>query len=80
MNLAELIKRSYGSADLIFVSHQLEIDYARKSLEAAENENVGYTEFLQKHREFLSSQDCSDEHIEIQISKVQDLTNYFSND
>ncbi|MBZ9729992.1 hypothetical protein LB467_09870 [Salegentibacter sp. JZCK2] len=80
MNLAELIKKSYGSADLIFVSHQLEIDYARKSLEAAENENVGYEEFLEKHKEFLRSQNCSDEHIERQILKVQDLSNYFSND
>lgn len=80
MDLANLIKRSYGDADLIFASHSIEIEHARNSLIAAEKEDVGFKEFLKKHRDFLRSENCSDEHIENQIRRVKNLSNYFRKD
>jgi hypothetical protein len=80
MTLDNLIAASYGSEDCIFAGHELDRQRALKSLTAANNEEVGFAEFLEKHRQYLISRQCSLEHIEEQLQRVQTLDLYFSLD
>jgi hypothetical protein len=80
MALENLIKSSYGSEDCLFAMHPSDIKSALKSLVVAQEEEVGFEEFLEKHRVYLRSKNCSEEHISEQIKRVKKVTNYFDAD
>ena len=77
MTLDNLIKTSYGIEDCLFALHEFDRERALKSLIAAENEEVGFEEFIQKHIDYLKSKNCSEEHIEKQIKRVKKVESYF---
>ena len=77
MPLDNLIATSYGSEDCIFAGHELDRQRALESLTAADDEGVGFAEFLEKHRQYLTNRQCSLEHIEEQLQRVQSLDLYF---
>ncbi len=80
MNLDQLIQHSYGIADLIFAGHELDRQRALQALIVANEEEVGYAEFLEKHRQFLRGRNCTQEHIDEQIKRVKKLSLYFALD
>lgn len=77
MSLDNLIAKSYGSEDYIFAGHELDRQRALESLTAANDEKVDFDEFLKKHRQYLTNRQCSLEHIEEQLRRVQRLDLYF---
>lgn len=77
MTLDNLIRTSYGIEDCLFALHDFDRERALKSLIVAEQEGVGFEEFIEKHREYLKSKNCSKEHIEKQIKKVKKIKSYF---
>lgn len=77
MSLDNLIKSSYGIEDCLFALYEFDRERALKSLIAAEEEGVGFAEFIQKHRDYLTSKNCSSEHIEKQIKRVKKINSYF---
>jgi len=77
MTLDNLIKTSYGIEDCLFALHEFDRERALKSLIAAEKEEVGFEEFIQKHIDYLKSKNCSEEHIEKQIKRVKKIESYF---
>lgn len=78
--LKKLIAGSYGTADLEFAGHDLDIERARKSLSEAAQQNIGYEEYLEIHREYLKGRGANEAHIDEQLEEVQKLSNYFSLD
>jgi hypothetical protein len=80
MPLDNLIAKSYGSVDCIFAGHELDRQRALESLTAANEEGVGFVEFIERHRQYLTNKGCSQEHIEKQLGRVQTLGMYFSLD
>jgi len=80
MPLNNLIASSYGTEDNIFAGHELDRQRALLSLTAADEEGVGFAEFLEKHRQYLTNKKCSLEHIEEQLQRVQRLDLYFGLD
>jgi hypothetical protein len=80
MTLINLIKSSYGIEDRIFAGHELDRERALKALKVAQDEKVGYTEFIEMHRQFLQNENCSEEHINEQLERVNDLELYFKLD
>jgi hypothetical protein len=80
MILDKLIESSYGAEDLIFAGHSYDIERASKSLFVANQENIGFEEFLNRHRKFLESKNCSQNHIEKQLKRVQRIDLYFKFD
>ena len=80
MNLQELIEHSYGSEDCLFAGHEFDRQRALESIVIADQEGIGFKEFIQFHRDYLEKRGCSEEHIKNQIDKVKTLSNYFKND
>lgn len=80
MALDNLIAGSYGSEDCVFGGHDFDRERARKALIAADQEGVGFAEFLERHRQYLAGRGCSEEHIIEQLEGVKNLDNYFSLD
>ena len=77
MSLLNLIKTSYGIEDRIFAGHEYDRQSAMKALNTAQDENVGFEEFIRMHQEFLQNQNCSEEHINRQLNRVKNLELYF---
>ncbi len=77
MSLINLIKSSYGTEDKIFAGHELDRERALESLQVAQDEDVGYAEFIEMHRQFLQNENCSEKHISEQLERVNDLGLYF---
>lgn len=80
MSLKNLIAGSYGIADNMFAGHPLDAGRARQALINAGDAGVGLEEYLNLHREYLRSRGCSDEHIERELGKVQNISYYFDAD
>jgi hypothetical protein len=80
MSLKTLIAGSYGTADNIFAGHPNDCERARQSLVEAGNENIGFTEFLKMHEDYLKAKGCDDAHIKEQLKRVKRLDNYFDYD
>ena len=80
MDLEQLIMYSYGTEDHLFALHSLDIERACQSIMKANEENVGYQEYLMKHRNYLENLNLSNEHIESQLNRVKDITSYFKID
>lgn len=80
MSLQNLIAGSYGTADNKFAGHPNDCERARQSLVEAGNEQVGFEEFVQMHRDYLTTKGCSEAHIEEQLIRVQKLDTYFDYD
>ncbi|MDW9381940.1 hypothetical protein [Chryseobacterium sp. JV558] len=78
--LQNLIKTSYGVVDLIFAGHEYDRKRALEAIKIANREGVGFNDFLDMHRDYLENKNCSYEHIENQILRVQQIGLYFSND
>jgi peptidase E len=79
MDLEQLIINSYGHADHLFAVHPLDIERAYLSIVRANEEHVGFEEYVEKHRNYLQSLQLSPEHIESQLDRVKDITSYFKN-
>ena len=77
MTLDNLIKTSYGIDDCLFALHDFDRERALKSLIVAEEEGVGFGEFIEKHIAYLKSKNCSEEHIKKQIKRVKKIKSYF---
>tara|TARA_R110000744_G_scaffold92118_3_gene178562 strand:+ start:5969 stop:6211 length:243 start_codon:yes stop_codon:yes gene_type:complete len=80
MELKKLIASSYGEADKNFAGHGYDIERAVQSIVQANEEGVGLKKFLQIHKDYLISKNCSSEHIELQLEKVKNIDFYFKND
>lgn len=76
MELQTLIEKSYGEHDAIFALHPKDRERALQSLIVADEQGIGFSEFLEKHRTFLKEFGVSDKHIEEQLARVKDLTSY----
>ncbi len=77
MSLDNLIKGSYGIADNIFAGHAFDAERAAQSLHQANVEGVGFADFIEKHKAYLRSKNCSAAHIAEQIERVKDIERYF---
>ena len=80
MPLNNLIAGSYGDQDGQFAGHDLDIDSAREALMAAKDEGVGFTEYIERHRQYLEGRNFPEPHIQQQLERVKDLKNYFNLD
>jgi hypothetical protein len=80
MALDDLIQGSYGRENNIFAGHSEDRERARQALIQADLENVGYKEFIKKHKEFLRRQGRNKEFITEQIKRVKSLGLYFDGD
>ena len=80
MSWKNKIPRAFGEADYEFAGHPSESEEAVELLRAASKEDVGLNEYLSRIREWLESEDCSDDHINRQIERVKDISNYFNKD
>lgn len=78
--LERLIAGSYGSVDNVFAGHANDAERARASIVEAGKQNVGLSEFLNMHREYMLNKGCSEAHILEQIENVQDISSYFDYD
>jgi hypothetical protein len=80
MTLDNLISHSYGIEDYIFAGHEYDRKRALEALTIANEEGVGFTEFMTRHRQYLQGRGCSEEHIVEQLERVKRIDLYFSND
>ena len=80
MDLHNLIKGSYGAEDGFFGLHHLARERALESLKVANEDSIGFEEFIERHRDYLVSKDYSIEHIEKQLKKVKVIESYFFKD
>lgn len=80
MDLHNLIKGSYGIEDGFFALQDLDRERAFESLKVANEESIGFEEFIERHRDFLVSKDYPIEHIEKQLKKVKVIESYFFKD
>jgi hypothetical protein len=78
--LTKLIHSSYGTADLIFAGHPMDSNQAALAIAEANKEDIGLSEYLKLHKEFLKNKGCSKEHIKEQLEAVMDLASYFKHD
>lgn len=74
------IAGSYGTEDNVFAGHPSDRARAREALKIANAEEIGFDEYVQKHRDYLKGRGCSNEHIEKQIARVTNLESYFDFD
>lgn len=77
MELDNLIENSYGYADGIFAGHELNRQSSLKSLISANEVEIGYQEFLDRHRNYLNGRGFPEEHINNQLLRVSNLSIYF---
>lgn len=77
MALQDLIIGSYGHESFVFVGHELERQSASDSLTAANDENVGFNEFKQRHIQYMVDNGCPQPHIQDQLIRVNTLDLYF---
>ena len=75
-----LIRGSYGSADNKFAGHSLDRKRAAQSITAANDAEIGFEEFVEMHRTYLTQKGCTPAAIEAEIVKVKDVTRYFGTD
>jgi hypothetical protein len=77
MSLENLIAGSYGTADNQFAGNPNDAQRAREALIAAYEEQVGFEEFMQMHRDYLEGRGVPEDYILIELEKVKDITRYF---
>lgn len=80
MSLNNLIAGSYGEADCIFAGHNFDRQRAREALIVANENGIGYSEFIGLHRQYLTDRGCSQEHIDNQIRRIKNIDLYFDAD
>ncbi|WP_025741913.1 hypothetical protein [Aquimarina pacifica] len=80
MKLENLIRLSYGESDHIFSGHSYDTERAAKSLVKCNELGIGKQEFIDMHRAYLNSRNCSEAHITEQIKRVSDINYYFKRD
>lgn len=80
MSWEEQISGCFGSKDKIFAGHPYDIQRAAKLLTQAIEENIGWSEYTSKIKEWLKSEGCSKEHIVNQMEKVKNTKSYFNCD
>ena len=71
---------SYGNANNNFATNDLSRRFALDSLIVADKENIGFTQFIELHKNYLEGEGCSDDEIDLQIEKVKKLNTYFIKD
>lgn len=74
MNWTDQIPGSFGAADLIFASHQLDKERAKKMLIAAIEAEVTMDEITSAVLEYLNRMGCGRAHIEEQIERIKNLS------
>lgn len=81
MKRNENVSKCFGSEDNIFAGHPTEIGFAHKVLEYALNSGVSsWSEFCEPFKTLLKEKGLSAEHVEKQMKRIQDLSNYFEQD
>jgi hypothetical protein len=79
-SLDELIAGSYGRENAIFAGQGNDQASAAAVIVRANDQNLGFEEYLQLHRTYLEKHGCSPEHIAEQLERVKDLKHYFQYD
>jgi len=77
MSWNDKISSAFGVADKKFAGHANDIESAVELLEMASKEGVSFADYLTDIKAWLKSQDCSPQHIEQGMGKVNDLSSYF---
>ena len=78
--LLRLIAGSYGREDFIFAGHPSDAERAREAIVEAGKQNIGLSQYLNLHRQYLQKTSCANEHIEEQLESVGDISSYFDYD
>ena len=65
---------------MIFADHSTEVKQANSMIIEALDETKNWLDVEQAIRDYLQDNSCSPEHIEEQIKRVKDITNYFEFD
>ncbi|MFA5261562.1 MAG: hypothetical protein WC450_10065 [Candidatus Omnitrophota bacterium] len=77
----ELIPGCFGVADGIFAGHVCDIERAREMLIAAFNQKViSWNEFEAPIRVYLMKKTQNLQHVDEQLKRLKELTNYFPHD
>ena len=81
MSLESSIPGCFGAADKKFAAHPADIKRAKEMLVMAFNEGItSWSEYEYPIKKYLKQEKCSDVHIETQMKRIKDLSNYFTCD
>lgn len=80
MSFKNKIPACFGCADKNFAGHTSDAAGAREMLINALSETNSWSDFINNIQDYLRSQGCNKEHIDIQIERVRNLANYFTED
>ena len=80
MSWEDKISASFGVADKKFAMHASDAEKAAELLEAANKENVGWSDYLAGIERWLKESGCSEQHIKTEMERVRDLSSYLKYD
>ncbi|TVO31887.1 hypothetical protein [Vibrio algivorus] len=80
MSWRNKIGTCFGMVDKKFALHPSDAKSAALLLNEASQEGVGFEEFCNELKNWMINQECTAEHINEQMIRIEDLSSYFQYD